>query len=333
MKNEVLVFVEGKEGDVAALSLQLLSKGRELADTLGGGLAALVVGSQVGPLVETVRDKGADEVVVVESPQLQVYHAASYGPPIAQIVKEVSPSLFLLGHTFLGIEMGPAVSEPLNAPLLTNVVDVGWTEGTLTVVRPMFGGTKHVSVKVKDGRPVVLTVQSGAFPVGPVPPRKATITHIAPNLGESAMRSRVNRVFQSAVGEVDLAKADIIVSAGRGLGDKSNLRLVEALAEALGGVVACSRPLADLGWLPKDRLVGLSGREVRPRVYLACGISGASQHLAGMQGAQTIIAINKDPGAPIFEVAHYGVVADLLQVLPVLAEEARKVARPWLQRG
>lgn len=327
MSSTILVLAEHKEGQIAGITLQLLGKARELADQSGDKVAALVVGHRIDGLADTLAQMGADQVVLLDSPNLEQYHAAAFGQVLSNAVKETEPSLVLLGHDYFGIELAPFVAEKLGAPLVTNCLDVAQSPAAVTVTRPMYGGTRHVTMDVR-GRQIVASFPTGAIPMRPLQPRSATVLRREPILDETALPSRVVNVFRKATGGVDLTKADVIVSVGRGIGDRANLKLIFDLAQAMNGAVACSRPLADLGWLSFDHLVGLSGKEVRPKVYLACGISGASQHLAGMKEAQTIIAVNKDPSAPIFDVAHYGIVGDLFQVLPPLIEEAKKNPGP-----
>lgn len=326
MSNIILVLVEHKEGQIAGVTQQLLGKARELADQTGDKVATLAVGYKVDGLADAVAQKGADQVVLVDNPSLETYHGAALGQVVSHAVREIDPSLILVGHDYFGIELAPFVAEKLGAPLVTNCLDIARSLGVVTVTRAMYGGARHVTMDIR-GRPVVASFTTGALPAKQFQQRPATVLRREPTLDEAALRSKVVRVFRTATGGVDLTRADVIVSVGRGIGDRANLKLILDLAQALNGVVACSRPLADLGWLPFDHLVGLSGKEVRPKVYLACGISGASQHLAGMKDAQTIIAINKDPSAPIFDVAHYGIVGDLFQVLPALIGEAKQNPR------
>lgn len=322
---EILVFLGYGQYCPEGSGLALLARGRGLADGLGSRVAALIMGDKLpGSAVSAAAEAGADEVISLEGPGLTHYHAEVFAQVLVSVVRERGAGLLLFPNTLEATEVAPAVAGMLGVPALTNCLDIELGDGALVVTRPMFGGTRHVRIQVARDTPLVATVQLRV--------RTAASEHRLANpairrvqlaAAQWSARTRVLGMSEPPAGDVDLTKAQVIVSAGRGAASKPTLKLIEDLASLLGGVVACSRPMADLDWLPRDRIVGTSGKTVRPKLYLACGISGASQHLAGMQESQTIIAINKDPYAPIFELAHYGVVGKLEEVLPALINSAR----------
>ncbi len=203
-------------------------------------------------------------------------------------------------------------------------MDLELLDGTCIVTRPMYGGVIHIRAELQGLPPFIVSLQNGALRAKTLPRRAASLLPIPVEISEADIRAKVVGLLQAATGEIDITKADIIVAVGRGIREKANIQLARDMADALGGVVACSRPLADLGWLPPECHVGMSGKIVKPKVYIACGISGASHHVAGMKDSHTIIAINKDPGAPIFQVAHFGVVRDLFEIMPVLTNQCIK---------
>ncbi|MCH7544687.1 MAG: transposase [Proteobacteria bacterium] len=223
-------------------------------------------------------------------------------------------------------ELAPAIAVGLGVTAMTNCVDVGIEDGAVVVTRPFFDGTQHAKIVLEGKGPPLVALQAGATPTVELGAREVAVRPVAVDLSAVPARGQVLEVIEEAPGDVDITKAEIIVAVGRGIGGKEKIAVIEELTQALGGLMACSRPLVDLGWLGRERQVGASGKSVAPKVYLACGISGASQHLSGMSESRLIVAINKDPNAPIFQVAHYGVVGDLLEIVPALTAEARKVA-------
>jgi len=327
LAGNILVLSEQKNGELDNITLELLTKGRECADKWGTKLAVLLVGHSLASLSNSLVGGGVDVVLEADHPMLESNNAELYCQVISAVVRDFKPSLFLLGYTYLGMEVGPAVATRLEVPLISNCVDLEVADGKFTAIRPMFSGTLHAKVEVTREAPTyILSFQKGTLPREKLSPRQASIETVPVEIVESTIRSKVVGLLQAAIGEIDIAKADIIVSVGRGIKDQKNIQLMKDLADALGGVIACSRPVADLGWLPSESHVGISGRTVAPKVYIACGISGASQHVAGIRDSNTIIAINNDPNAPIFQAAHYGVVGDLFEIVPALIQEARKAA-------
>ncbi|OYT34739.1 electron transfer flavoprotein subunit alpha/FixB family protein [Archaeoglobales archaeon] len=312
----VFCIAEHRFGELNPLSIELLN----LANTIKGegSSEAVVIGKDVGKFA-TELSKFADKVWKIEDENLEYYNPELYNDVLMQLFGKEKPDVVLIGHTSQGTEFGPYLAAKLNAPLATDVVGVDVTDG-LKVSRFMFQGKIMVDVKLKS-LPCVLTVRQGVFKEGVEVNGEIVDSGISPS--REASRKFV-KYLEPEVGEVDISQADIIVAVGRGIEDASNIELAEELAGLLGGVVAGSRPVIDNGWLPKDRQVGISGKTVKPKFYLALGISGAFQHVMGMKDSELIIAINKDPEAPIFGVAHYGAVADLFDVVPELIEKLKE---------
>ena len=318
---DILVIVEHHDNEVDTLSLQLLNKARHLAEPLGARVLALVLGSGIDTVVDRVSEMGADSAMVADYPELSPYNPEIYCRLLTEMIRASDPALVLLGHTFLGMEVAPAVSTRLGIRLASNCTDIELSDDGLPVVaRPVYGGTKHV--KIMGDLPLMISVQKGGLVGETRFSQKASLIPFRTEIDVGSLRTRITSVLKPSVGEVDISKANVIVGVGRGIGQPANIDMARKLASALGGVIAATRPVIDQGWLPPEYLVGLSGAMVSPRVYIACGISGAAQHLAGMGDAQMIIAINKDLNAPIFNVAHYAVVGDLFQIVPALIESA-----------
>lgn len=322
MKGVIAILVEHWRDEVDSITDQLLAKGRELADQLAVPLVAVVLGDKLTGVSAALQGKGMDVIVTADHPCLERYAVESYSEVIVGVLAEIEPRAILIGHTLVGMEVAPSVAAKVGCPLLTNCVNVEVVGEHLVGVRPVFEGSFHAKVLI-EGKPAIVTIQKGAVRVGEVPVKSAECLAFNMQSMELSSRTRVVEEIEPITEGIDITKANIIVSAGRGIGEPGSLSLIQELADALGGVVGCSRPLIDLGWLPPQHQVGLSGNTVAPKVYLACGISGASQHLAGIRDAKLIIAINKDGSEPIFGVAKYGVVGDLFEILPALIEEAK----------
>lgn len=325
MAKDILVLSEQRDGQLDSITYELLSKGREIADNLGVKLGALTLGSNIGPVGELLADCGVDAVLLADHPILQDYNAEVCHKVISDVVRDFKPAFFLLGYTYLGMEVGPAVATRLGVPTFSNCVDLELSEGKVTVTRPMFSGTIYAKIEIKPAEPYIISFQKGVLPKKEFPSRPVSVHSIPIEVNELTIRTKVTGLIHvSDTAGIDITKADIIVAVGRGIGREANIQLVRDLADALGGVIGCSRPVADYGWLPQEYHIGISGKTVAPKVYIACGISGASQHVSGMRDSRTIIAINKGQSAPIFQVAHYGVVGDLFEILPALIQEAKK---------
>jgi electron transfer flavoprotein alpha subunit len=318
--SNILVLIELRDGAVDKLSLQLLAKARQLADSNDFKVVALAAGSGLKPITEFLIDKGADTVLSADHPQLADYNPELYTRTICEMISGRDYSLVLLGYTFIGMETGAALAARLSLPLFSNCIDIEiGSDASISLVRPVYGGM--LQTRLKGTLPVMVSIQKGALAGGARTSRPAILESFDAKIDVSLLRTVVKEILHPPADEVDITKANVIVGVGRGIGQPSNLGLARKLAETLGGVIAATRPVIDMGWLPAGYLVGLSGKTVSPRVYIACGISGAAQHLAGMGDSQLIIAINKDANAPIFNVAHYAVTGDLFQLIPAMIEE------------
>jgi electron transfer flavoprotein alpha subunit len=319
----VLVYIEQVDGDVAAISRELLGKGRELADALGGPLSALLVGADTAALAQRVPAFGADTVYQVQDASLAAYTTDGYVAAALQAIAQAQPALIMAGASFQMRDFGAALAADLSAGLAADVVDVQVAGGQISAVRPSHGGNVINTFNFAGGTPAVVLVRKQSFaPAAEAAGRSGNVETLA--LSGAAIRTEVTEVA-AKTGAVNLTDAAIIVSGGRGLGDKDNYyKLIPPLAEALGGAYGASRAIVDAGWVPYEHQVGQTGKTVSPKLYVACGISGAIQHLAGMRTSRNIVAVNKDPDAPIFRVASYGVVGDVNEVLPLLTEALNK---------
>jgi electron transfer flavoprotein alpha subunit len=324
MSRDILVIVEHWKGQVDGITYQLLTKGAQLAELQGVGLSALIVGHPLDHAVEVLKDKGMDTLLVINDPELGEAGADRVAAVIAEAVRRVDAGLVLVGYSLVGMELAPAIAGRLGVTVMPNCVNVEILNGEFIVTRPLFDGTFHAKIALEGKGLAVVALQRGSTPTVQLPSKEASVQAITVDIQAIPVRSKVLELIEAPASEVDITKADILVSIGRGIGDKEKIPIIEALAQALEGVIACSRPLVDLGFLPSERQVGASGKVVAPKVYIACGISGASQHLTGMSDSKMIVAINKDPNAPIYQVAHYGVVADLFEIVPALTEAAKK---------
>ena len=317
----VMVFAEQHESKLHPVTFELLGKGREIADKLGVELSGILLGWGVSEAARELIYRGADKVFLVEHPSLKFFDPVRYKHNIVRIIEDEKPELVLFGATPLGRSLAPRVAVALSTGLTADCIDIVVDEeGDIVQVRPAFTGNIIAHIKTRT-RPVMATVRYRVMrPLPRDPGRKGRIIVRDPVLkGETGIRI-VRKVRDKSVRITD---ADIVVAAGRGLKRPEDLRIIEELASLLGGVVGASRPLVDEGWISRDHQVGFSGNVVRPRLYIACGISGSPQHLAGMRNSQIIVAINVDPSAPIFRHADYGIVGDLYEIVPKLIERLK----------
>jgi electron transfer flavoprotein alpha subunit len=324
----ILVIAEQRGGKLNRASWETVAAAQQLAaaGADASGIAILVLGSGMEAIGSELAAARVDKVVIIDHAALASYTPDGYTAALEQAVTKLSPSQVLLPHTYQTRDLAPKLAARLDRPLVTDVTAVKTVDGGAAFVRPMFQGKLTADVVPLGPPPHLLSVQIGAFRAdqaakgaGPAP-----IETLAADLDGSAIRERPEEPFQEAKQSVDLSQADRIVSVGRGIKEREHLALAEQLAAAFGAELAASRPICDAGWLPMDRQVGSSGQTVAPKLYLAVGISGAIQHLVGMKGSSVIAAINKDPDAPIFEVADYGIVADLFEVVPALIDALKE---------
>jgi electron transfer flavoprotein alpha subunit len=326
MSQDIWVLAEYAAGRPRKITYELLAKARALADAAGGRVVALALGTGIDESVADLAAHGADAVRVVDDPQLRQYTTDGYTLVIAPLVTAERPFLLLIGSTSAGRDVAPRIAARCGAGIVTDCAAVEIGDGRVEVTRPVMTRKAMAHVAFRGEGPRIAVVLPNLFPpLPPDPTRRAEVIPSPVALDPAAIRTRVIEVKAVAREALPLTEADIIVSGGRGLRGPENFALLQQLADALGAAVGSSRPPVDSGWVPHDYEIGQTGKTVNPQLYIACGISGAPQHLAGMSGSRYIIAINKDPQAPIFGVASYGVVGDLFQVVPLLTEEVRKV--------
>ena len=323
----ILVVLEQRRGAWHRLSWEALAAGQQLGLELGRPVAAAVLGERVSAqTAEAARNK-LDRVYAVDHPLLAVYTADGYTAALESLIRRVNPSLVLFPHTYQVRDFAPKLATRFASLLVSDVIRWASQDGEVTFVRQLFQGKLNADVRFTRPGPHFISLQAGCFRADHAVPGEAAVESFAPALDAAAIRTRAQEPFRESQRALDLSSAEIIVSVGRGIKEKDNLAVVEKLARALGAELAASRPICDNGWLPMERQVGSSGQTVSPKLYVAVGISGAIQHLVGMKGSKTVVAINKDPAAPIFEVSDYGVVGDLFEFVPALVEEIEK-AKP-----
>ena len=326
---DLWVYIETKEdGSAKSVGLELLGPGRDLADKQGGKLVAIVIGSGVDQAVQDASTHGADQVIVVDAPEFKDYTTDAYTAAMYYLIEKYGPTTLLIGATPDGRDMGPRLSCRLKTGLTADCtgLDIDPESGNVAWTRPAFGGNLMATILCPDHRPQIGTVRPGVFKKSTPGNAKAEVVREEFHVPPEQIRTELLEVIREAAGElVDLEGADIIVSGGRGVGGPEGFAPVKALADVLGATVGASRAAVDSGWISHAHQVGQTGKTVAPKLYIACGISGAIQHLAGMSGSDCIVAINKDPDAPIFDVADYGIVGNLFEVLPALTEEIKKL--------
>ena len=328
----VFIYAQQVDNKIDAIALELLGKANDLAADLGTDVTAVLIGSDVKGLVDELAEYGADKVIVVDDPELKEYRTEPYTHALASVINEYKPDILLVGATAIGRDLGPRVSARVATGLTADctVLEIGEfkargdkepRQGQLLMTRPAFGGNTIATIACPNHRPQMATVRPGVMQKKePVAGAKAEVIEYNPGFTPNDKYVEILDIVKSVTETVDIQAAKILVSGGRGVGSAENFALLDDLAEALGGTVSCSRAVVDNGWKPKDLQVGQTGKTVRPNVYFAIGISGAIQHVAGMEESDIIIAINKDPDAPIFDVADYGIVGDALKIVPKLTE-------------
>ena len=321
----VWVFAEQREGELQKVSLELLGEGRRVADKLGVKLTALLLGNNVSNLAEKLAAHGADEVLVAEDKNLEHYTTDAYTKVICDLATERKPGILFVGATFIGRDLGPRIAARLSTGLTADCtsIDVEVENGDLLATRPAFGGNLMATIACPNHRPQMATVRPGGFEAVTTDASKCNIEKVNVNLADSDVRTKVIETVKTATDIIDISEANVIVAGGRGVGSKENFAMLQELADVLGGVVAGSRAAVEKGWIENAYQVGQTGKTVKPTIYIACGISGAIQHVAGMQDSEVIIAINKDETAPIMSVADYGIVGDVKKVLPELIAQAK----------
>lgn len=316
MSSDVFVLVEHRDGAVTDTTFELLGRARQLAGEAGGRTVALLLGSGVEPLAGQLG--AADDVLLIEDAALAEFTSTGYHAALLPVIRDRSPLLVMAANTGVGMDVAAGLSMAGGMPLAAYAIDVALDGGAPVVTSQLYAGKVNVRVRFAAGRGIV-TVVAGAFPADAGRVAGTPSIERVASAGSDG-RVRFRGLIRPEAGDVDITRETVLVSVGRGIGEADNIELVEELAAALGGAVSASRPVADAGWLPRTRQVGKSGLRVKPKLYLALGISGAPEHLEGMRDADLIIAVNTDPRAPIFGVAHYGAVADVLDVVPALTK-------------
>ena len=325
---DLWVFVETNEdGTAKNVGIELLTPGKMMAGKQGGQLVAVVIGSGVDEAVKAANEHGADKIIVVDGPEFKHYTTDAYAIALCALVEKYGPTSMMIGATNNGRDLGPRVSCRLNTGLTADctALDVDEETGNVAWTRPAFGGNLMATIICPNHRPQIGTVRPGVFKKSDAVEGKAEIVKEDIHVAEEQIRTQVLEIIKEMDSEnVDLEGAEIIVSGGRGVGGPEGFEPIKALAKELGATVGASRAAVDAGWIAHAHQVGQTGKTVGPKLYIACGISGAIQHIAGMSSSDVVVAINKDPDAPIFDVADYGVVGNLFEVLPVLTEEIKK---------
>ncbi|AQM60761.1 electron transfer flavoprotein subunit alpha/FixB family protein [Clostridium baratii] len=323
----VWVFAEQREGELQKVSLELLGEGRKIADKLGVKLTALLLGHNIKDLANTLGEHGADEVIVCDNKLLEHYTTDGYTKVICELASQRKPGILFIGATFIGRDLGPRVAARLSTGLTADCtqLDVEVSNGDLLATRPAFGGNLMATIACPDHRPQMATVRPGVFAKIEEKNCEFVVEDVDVNLTSEDIRTKVVEIVKEAKEIEDISEANFIVAGGRGLGSKENFDKLYELAEVVGGSVAASRGAIDKGWIERDYQVGQTGKTVRPNIYIACGISGAIQHAAGMQDSDMIIAINKDESAPIMKLADYAIVGDVNKVLPELIAQFKEI--------
>lgn len=327
MASPIVVFCEQREGQLKRVGLEALGEARRLGAQAGRDVLAVVIGAQVGALAAQIGAHGAHRVLVADDSRLKYYSPELYAGILARVAEQHRPAAVLLGATAMGKDLAPKLAARLRAAVLQDCVHLDMeADGSLVATRPVYGGKLRAVIKPTSPVCQVATLRPNVFPArNPDPTSKVPVESLSAPATPPGPVATVREVQQAAAGKVELTEASIIVSGGRGLKGPENFALIEELAGVLGAAVGASRAAVDAGWKPHSYQVGLTGKTVSPQLYIACGISGAIQHQAGMSSARTIVAINNNPNAPIFKLATYGIVGDLFEILPLLTKEIKRL--------
>ena len=334
----VFIYAQQVDNQLDNIAFELLGEARELAKPLDTQVTAVVLGHNIADMAQPLAEYGADRVIMVDDPMLEVYMNEPYTHALASVINEFKPDVFLVGATAIGRDLGPSVSARVATGLTADCTSlaigdfplepregVEQKHNQLLMTRPAFGGNTNATIACPDNRPQMSTVRPGVMQkIEPIKGAVAEVINYNPGFEKNARYVEIEDIVKIVSTTADISKAKILVSGGRGMGGPENFKILEELAEVLGGAVSCSRAVVDSGWKPKDMQVGQTGKTVRPQVYFAIGISGAIQHVAGMEESDLIFAINKDETAPIFEVADYGIVGDLNKIVPKLTALIRE---------
>jgi electron transfer flavoprotein alpha subunit len=324
--SNVLVFVEQRDGKVHPAAYQLLALAQQLSGSRGGAVQACLVGSDVGPLTETAAAYGAGQVFVADHPELSLYRSTAYTTAVSAVLDAAQPSVLLVPTTFLGRDLAARVAARRGAGLAMDCTEVRMQDDQLVVNKPMYAGKLSARFRLSGDRLRVVTVRTNAYSAAqPREGATAEIVNVPLTPSDQDRRMTTRSVVSTTAGIKDVTEADIVVSGGRSLKSAENFKIIYELAQVLDGAVGASRAACDAGYQPHSRQVGLTGKVVTPRLYIACGIDGAIQHLAGMRGSKVIVAINTKKEAPIFKVANYGCLCDLFTLVPMLTRELKRL--------
>jgi len=320
---DIFVLVEHRQGKIRDITYEMLGLGEKTATQQGAALTAVLLGKGVNSFADDLATR-APKVLVVEDDQLENFNSLCYQRVLSSLISKYQPLLTLIGHTAFGMDLAPSLSVEMGLPMVTDCIGLSLEGNRLKGIRSIYGGKVNANISLKESEGYIATIRPGIFsPRTPGEKKGGIIMEPSPVKGTVDLKKFIEYIEAPVTGE-DITQAEIIVAVGQGIGGPEHIPLIQEVAKNLGGVIACSRPVVDRNWLPKERQVGISGKTVKPKVYLAVGISGAFQHVTAMQGSETIIAINKDPRAPIFGVADYGIVDDFQNVMPILKEKMKK---------
>lgn len=324
MASGVMVFAEQREGKFRKVAFELLNIGKQLADKLGGPLSAVVVGKGVEGIAKDLGKFGAQKVYLVDGDLFELYSTEGYAEAVAQAVKQASPAVLLTGASAMGKDLTPRVAAKLSTGMATDCTALDVENGKLVITRPIYSGKCYIKLEIVSD-PKVVSVRPNTYPVAGETGGSAELVKVDPGITADKIRAKVKEVVKTAAGKIELTEADRIVSGGRGMKSAENFKILFELADVIKAAVGASRAAVDSGYATQDMQVGQTGKVVNPNLYIACGISGAIQHLAGMRTSKVIVAINKDPEAPIFQKADYGIVDDLFKAVPIMTEEFKKL--------
>lgn len=320
----IFVLVEHRQGEIRDITFEMLSKSKEIAKELNIEIIALLLGNDIEQFLEPLKGY-ADMIMVVKDEKLEYFNSKTYQMVVSHLINEYRPLLTMIGHTSYGIDLAPGLAIKLQIPLATDCADFFFEDGQLKIIRQIYGGKVDARATLKKAESYLITIRPASFEAKEPESKDSEVINLESPLKEEPIGKRFIKYVEPEVSEVDITASDILVSIGRGIKEDKNIPVIEELAAALGGTISCSRPIVDKGWLDKGRQVGTSGKTVKPKLYLALGISGAFQHTAGMKDSDLVIAINKDANAPIFSVADFGIIGDLFTVVPELTKKVNEM--------
>jgi electron transfer flavoprotein alpha subunit len=315
----IFVLVEHRQGEIRDITFEILSRCKEFSKT-----TAVLLGHDIEQYVDPLKGY-ADTIMIVKDKKLEYFNSKTYQMVLSHLINENKPLLTLIGHTSYGIDLAPSLAISLQIPLVTDCADFLLQDDQLRIIRQMYGGKVDAKATLKKSDSYLITIRPASFEAKEPESKDSEVINIESPLKEETTGKRFIKYVEPEVSDVDITVSDILVSIGRGIKEDKNIPVIEELAAALGGVISCSRPIVDKGWLDKGRQVGTSGKTVKPKLYLALGISGAFQHAAGMKDSELVVAINKDANAPIFNVSDFGIVDDLFKVVPELTQKINEM--------